>query len=387
MDTENLEFLHINAIRKEYQRIEHNWLILHFKLSIALAILAFAAECLLGLLVIRTDILTTTVSRYVLKFILAPSAVSFLLAALCGVFVRSVRVSHNGKVYAVSILYTLICFNLFTAHSAFVSMYYLFAIAILLTTIYASYVLTGFITILSLVSLTASELLIRWDLDKVSIFASAERLFDFLIALVVIAGCGAVCAVIIHYEKQKNEAGIQKEIEREMLKHKLQIDELTGVFSRKALHDALRDMAIGPEDASYIFAIADIDHFKEVNDRFGHHTGDLSLIAFTRVLGAHFGDQSIYRYGGDEFCIVKNGVPLETFIALCEKAQADLLAVELEQGPSPKLAACFGIACYDPRLDNAARLFIHADQALYEAKRVRSAIRVYQREEDAQGHL
>ena len=126
METEHLESIHINAIRQEISRIENDWLMLHFKLSIALAVLALAAECVLGALVVQSDILSTTVGRYILKFIAAPSAVSFLLVAVGALVVRSMRVEQSVKVYAVSILYTLICFDLFTAHSAFVSMYFLF---------------------------------------------------------------------------------------------------------------------------------------------------------------------------------------------------------------------------------------------------------------------
>ncbi|MEN6594469.1 MAG: GGDEF domain-containing protein [Clostridiaceae bacterium] len=379
METEHLESIHINAIRQELSRIENDWLMLHFKLSIALAVLALAAECVLGALVVQSDILSTTVGRYILKFIAAPSAVSFLLVAIGALVVRSRRVKQSVKVYAVSILYTLVCFDLFTAHSAFVSMYFLFGIAILLTTIYANYVLTGVITLLSFSSLIVSELFIRWDVDKVSVFQSSERLFDFLIALVVLLGCGAVCAVIIHYEKKKNEAGIQKELERATLKHRLQIDELTGVFSRKALHDALRDLTTGITPYGYVFAIADIDNFKDVNDRCGHHIGDLCLIAFTRVLQARFGEDSVYRYGGDEFCVLMHGVSRTDFLALCELAQADLTELSIEEAPELRFTASFGTALYDPDLDNAARLFIHADQALYEAKRTRNAIRVFQR--------
>ncbi len=233
MDTENLELIHINAIRQEYQRIERNWLTLHFKICLALAFFGLLAECLLGLLVMRSDILTTTVGRYILKFILAPSAVNFLLVGVGAFVVRSEKTKQSVKIYAVSILFALLCFSLFTAHSAFISMYYLFAVAILLTTIYASYVLTGVTTVLSLIGLIVSELFLQWDLDKISIFQSSQRLFDFLIALVVLVGCGAVCIVIIHYEKKKNEAGIQKEIERESLKHKVLIDELTACSAEK----------------------------------------------------------------------------------------------------------------------------------------------------------
>ncbi len=377
MDTENLELIHINAIRLEYQRIERNWLTLHFKICLALAFFGLLAECLLGLLVMRSDILTTTVGRYILKFILAPSAVNFLLVGVGAFVVRSKKIRQNVKIYAVSTLFVLLCFSLFTAHSAFISMYYLFAIAILLTTIYASYVLTGVTTVLSLIGLIVSELFLQWDLDKISIFQSSQRLFNFLIALVILVGCGAVCIVIIHYEKKKNEAGIQKEIERESLKHKVLIDELTGVFSRKALHDALRDMTTGHDPSGYVFAIADIDHFKEVNDQFGHHVGDLCLIAFAEALNTRFRKESVFRYGGDEFCILTRGVSKAAFVSRCEQVQSDLKELHFEEAPSLQFTACFGISLYNPDSDNAATLFIHADQALYEAKRVRNAIRLF----------
>jgi len=377
MDTENLELIHINAIRQEYQRIERNWLTLHFKICLALAFFGLLAECLLGLLVMRSDILTTTVGRYILKFILAPSAVNFLLVGVGALVVRSEKTKQSVKIYVVSILFVLLCFSLFTAHSAFISMYYLFAVAILLTTIYASYVLTGVTTVLSLIGLIVSELFLQWDLDKISIFQSSQRLFDFLIALVVLVGCGAVCIVIIHYEKKKNEAGIQKEIERESLKHKVLIDELTGVFSRKALHDALRDMTTGLDPSGYVFAIADIDHFKDVNDQFGHHVGDLCLIAFAEALNTRFRKESVFRYGGDEFCILTHGVSKAAFVSRCEQVQADLKELHFEEAPSLQFTACFGISLYNPDSDNAAKLFIHADQALYEAKHVRNAIHLF----------
>lgn len=377
MDTENLELIHINAIRQEYQRIERNWLTLHFKICLALAFFGLLAECLLGLLVMRSDILTTTIGRYILKFILAPSAVNFFLVGVGALVVRSEKTKQSVKIYVVSILFMLLCFFLFTAHSAFVSMYYLFAVAILLTTIYASYVLTGVTTVLSLIGLIVSELFLQWDLDKISIFQSSQRLFNFLIALVILVGCGAVCIVIIHYEKKKNEAGIQKEIERESLKHKVLIDELTGVFSRKALHDALRDMTMGLDPSGCVFAIADIDHFKEVNDQFGHHVGDLCLIAFAEALNTRFRKESVFRYGGDEFCILTRGVSKAAFASRCEQVQADLKELRFEEAPSLQFTACFGISLYNPDSDNAAKLFIHADQALYEAKRVRNAIRLF----------
>ena len=253
----------------------------------------------------------------------------------------------------------------------------------MLTTIYANYYLTGAVTFVSIASVLLSELFIRWDLDKVSILESANRMFDFLIALVILIGCGAVCCVIIFYERRKNEAAIQKEIERALLRRKVQIDELTGVYSRKALHDALRDVEPLAGGGDIVFAIADIDHFKNVNDRCGHFAGDRCLVEFARVLSVRFGERSVFRYGGDEFCLLIRGVSAEDFLQLCGRAQEDLSLFRLENDPSLRLTSSFGVAVYVPERDNAARLFTHADQALYEAKRTRNTVHLYSPEDGA----
>lgn len=370
-------------ISREFSRIENDWLKLHFGVCAALAVAALGLECVLGALVMRTSILTTSVIKYVLKFIVAPSAVSFTLAGAAAMILRAKRIPQTCKIYAISLLFTLICFDLYTAHSAFVSMIYLYAVAIMLTTIYADYTLTGAVTLVSIASILVSELFIRCDLDKVSVLESTTRMFDFLIALVILVGCGAVCCVIIFYERKKNEAAIQKEIERALLRRKVQIDELTGVYSRKALHDALRDVEPLADGGDIVFAIADIDHFKDVNDRYGHIAGDRCLVEFARVLSARFGERSVFRYGGDEFCLLIRGKSAGDFLPLCRSAQDDLLLFRLEGVPSLRLTSSFGVAVYVPERDNAARLFTHADQALYEAKRTRNAVRLYSPEDGA----
>lgn len=367
-------------ISREFLKIENDWLKLHFGVCVALAFVALAVECVLGAMVMRTSILTTSVERYILKFILAPSAVSFLLAGAAALILRAKRIPQPYRIYGISLFFTMICFVLYTAHSAFVSMIYLYAVAIMLTTVYANYYLTGTVTLFSIASILASELFIRWDLDKVSILESANRLFDFLIALVILVGCGAVCCVIIFYERKKNEAAIQKEIERALLRRKVQIDELTGVYSRKALHDAMRDIESAAGGGDIVFAIADIDHFKDVNDSFGHSVGDRCLMEFARVLAARFGGRSVFRYGGDEFCLLLRGMSAEDFLPLCAHAQEDLRRFRLEGVPSLRLTSSFGVAVFLPEKDNAARLFLHADRALYDAKRTRSAVRLFSAE-------
>jgi len=156
--TQKEPVIHIQEIQSDLKRIENDWLILHYRISILLVVSALVFECLLGTLVVSSDLLGTTVRRYILKFILIPSSMNLLWIILDTIVVRSRHVSQDGKIYTVSIVFAMICFTLFTAHSAFVSMYYLFAIAMLLTTIYASYTLTSVVTAVSVAGLTLSEL-------------------------------------------------------------------------------------------------------------------------------------------------------------------------------------------------------------------------------------
>lgn len=368
--------LHVEEIRKEYRRIDHDWLLLHYKISVTLVVFAFIVECIMGALVVNTEILTTTVLRYILKYIVIPSGLNTLIVVIGSMIVRSAKVPLTTKIYTVSLTFTFICFVLFAVHSAFVSTYYIFAMAMILTTFYASFQLTGVTAITGLVLLVASELFIHWDQDKLSIFESSQRLVEFLIALFILVGCGMVCMVTIRYEQKKNETGIRKEIEREMLKRKLQMDELTGVFSRKSLHDAMRDIEADQTAHAIIFCIADIDNFKIVNDQFGHHAGDLFLVAFARLLMQYGGASSVYRYGGDEFCLLFCDVDVQAAAEACEKIRQALQAVVFEEFPGLRATASFGLAEYMPN-DNAARLFNHADQALYEAKELRNAVCIY----------
>ncbi len=370
------ENLHIEEIRKEYQRIDSDWLILHYKISVILVAFALAVECVMSLLVVNTEILTTTLSRYIIKYIVIPSGTNIVILFIELGIIRSPRISQVRKTYVVSLLFTLICFILFTVHSAFISTYYIFAVAMILTTFYASFWLTGFTALSGLVLLVVSEFFIHWDLDKVSILESSQRLVDFLVALFILIGCGIVCMVTIRYEQKKNEAGIHKEFEREMLKRKLQMDELTGVFNRKSLHDAMRDIDSDRTAHSVIFCIADIDNFKYVNDHYGHHVGDLCLIEFAKILVHNSGASAVYRYGGDEFCLLFCDIDMQSAVNACKNVQKTMQSLTFEGHPNLKPTASFGLSAFT-QTDNTARLFIHADQALYEAKELRNAVCVY----------
>ena len=149
-------------------------------------------------------------------------------------------------------------------------------------------------------------------------------------------------------------------------------DPLTGLSNRRYLNELLvRDIARARRTReSYSVAILDIDHFKRVNDRYGHAAGDQALVhlAFVAKSGVRETDV-ICRYGGEEFIVLLPGAG-----AAGAHFVVDRLRMLIEKTPfvhgSEKITIRFsaGVAELQPD-EEAAQLVERADQALYQAKR------------------
>jgi two-component system, cell cycle response regulator len=143
------------------------------------------------------------------------------------------------------------------------------------------------------------------------------------------------------------------------------LDSLTGAFNRRAFFEKTGDFAeAGRRFAAVMF---DIDHFKDVNDTYGHNVGDQVL----RVIGGEARrDKTILgRLGGEEFAIVLEGSSLEAATRYAEELRDKLAALSFEsEGQTFSVTASFGVA------ERAAQesidlLLKRADAALYQAKR------------------
>ena len=150
------------------------------------------------------------------------------------------------------------------------------------------------------------------------------------------------------------------------LAHSASHDALTGLFNRAALGRLLDD-AEGPRlhGAPYVLVLLDIDHFKQVNDRYGHLLGDRALRAVADAINASIreGDFAV-RYGGEEFLIVLPDTRLDAGFDVAERIRLRVMAATL---PFP-LTASIGLASGQPGQDPPEAVFDRADQALYRAK-------------------
>ncbi len=139
-------------------------------------------------------------------------------------------------------------------------------------------------------------------------------------------------------------------------------DGLTTVLNRMAFENAIPHVS---HETTVIYF--DVNHFKQVNDQYGHHYGDECLIKVASALRkAYAKDGKIYRYGGDEFCVIlkKNRNNVEELNERFQKINAELIKED------PKFPGVFlGSAKYNPETDQILEVLEKADQAMYKNKR------------------
>lgn len=149
------------------------------------------------------------------------------------------------------------------------------------------------------------------------------------------------------------------------LEHAVNHDSLTGASTRASFEAQVAQLPSGPK----AIMVVDIDHFKTVNDRFGHQAGDTALCQFALRLKRNCReDDIIARFGGEEFVVLLHNVSLADAQAAAERLCAKLReAPIILNGQAHRLTASFGVA----PLVNARELddaLAKADAALYRAK-------------------
>jgi diguanylate cyclase (GGDEF)-like protein len=150
------------------------------------------------------------------------------------------------------------------------------------------------------------------------------------------------------------------------------VDPLTGVPNRRAFHkQAVRIMRRSRQARrSTALMLFDLDHFKSVNDTFGHPAGDGVLTAFCRVAEAHLRPTDFFaRLGGEEFVCLLPDASRQDALAVAERVRSAFEATGHRIGEEPLVATVSaGVAVTEDPSCDLASLLARADRALYRAK-------------------
>ncbi|KAE9639305.1 diguanylate cyclase [Pseudomonas sp. PB106] len=148
-------------------------------------------------------------------------------------------------------------------------------------------------------------------------------------------------------------------------------DSLTGLLNHGAWKDQLEIafQRCKRQKQGAAIALIDIDHFKAINDTYGHVAGDIVLRQLSKMLKQNLRATDVAgRYGGDEFCVILPELPLFNAAQAMEALRERFVTLGYEQNPALKVSLSIGLAAWDPSHVDATRWLNDADQALYEAK-------------------
>nr|WP_275692760.1 GGDEF domain-containing protein [Rheinheimera hassiensis] len=210
--------------------------------------------------------------------------------------------------------------------------------------------------------------------------ADYKLIFMSLLLLLVIALLGFITfrsrrmALALRAEIARHAQTEQQLIERN--KELLQLastDLLTGLLNRRAvMQQALSELRRAKRyQKDLAVLMLDIDHFKQINDQYGHAAGDKVLRDFALLCQQSIRDTDLLgRYGGEEFILVLPEIDLQTAIMSAERLRMTVAQhnFTLTDSTVLQLSCSIGIAMYLPERDDLDKLLLRADQALYQAK-------------------
>jgi diguanylate cyclase (GGDEF)-like protein len=150
-------------------------------------------------------------------------------------------------------------------------------------------------------------------------------------------------------------------------------DGLTGLYNKRTLTESARQKIRSAERFGKRLSIlvCDIDHFKRVNDTYGHDVGDLVIKGFSDVLKRIKRDTDLVgRFGGEEFVIVCEETDDAGGLQLGERIRQELMATTFQTGQGPLQVTCsVGVATFPAAGTSWEQLFKATDEALYASKR------------------
>ncbi|MAF76202.1 MAG: GGDEF domain-containing protein [Idiomarinaceae bacterium] len=170
-------------------------------------------------------------------------------------------------------------------------------------------------------------------------------------------------------ERKHAEEALQRA--QKELKTLAETDSLTGLYNRRAFFRYVDELLnLRPTPFYFAVILLDIDHFKLLNDRFGHEAGDKLLSAIGKALRSLNNKNSVVaRTGGEEFTIAVTGASQDALVAVAHQVQALISDITLNYFDATlSCTASVGIAITNTQSPDISQIMRHADHALYRAK-------------------
>ena len=346
--------------------IEARWQLLVWRTVIAICGVTFALSWILyGVHRVEKNIGS---GLYMLEYIFIPMVIQIITLVVCYFMIKADNISNEKKNYVViGLIFVSIGVISFTYYSI-LPLIMLPSLTIVATALFADQSLTVWSGI-AVAVLTAIDM-VRYHFvytDSVVGINWVGVLSIHLLLIVLLC----VMVVIVNTHTKALMSSIMGSYNRQVtLMSELMIDPMTGLYNRRSFEDSLEKEIESVEQTgakSYV-TIFDIDHFKEVNDTYGHSNGDIVIKALCKMMKEKSKDMGLaFRYGGEEFVILFHDVELSKVMNVVEDIRTEFRCYYFHFMNKDGITCSCGVAEYI-KGESSKAWFNRADSALYQAK-------------------
>ena len=356
-----------NRVTKLKEKINERWRMNLFKMCVVLAAIGSITEIVIYLIDSNTKTLFLPNLLYQFRFIYIPSSMNLIVILLTYHYINSQKLSDTAKNIWSCVLIYFLCANTQFIHYVYGPLLMLPIVSIFVSIMFGNRRLTRGITIASLISLTAASIVASQELRQ----GDPQLLVDSALAALVIIVSQIGASLMISYVNEQFDNIAKSNMREKKLIEELHLDPLMGIFNRMALNEKTEEcINFGMTDGNCHMLLLDIDNFKMINDTYGHLNGDEVLIKLSDIIRQFTGrNVTAYRYGGEEIILIMQHYSIESAFVLAEDLRLAFSSLTFDFSPKESFTFSGGLSSLQEN-QAADNWMSHADQALYQAKRL-----------------
>lgn len=303
---------------------------------------------------------------YLQNYIILPAVGMFALTFFVHLFVRSSRFSLLVKEILSLSLFIVFSLYLCLTHEVAKVLLGSFILPIFVSTIFSNVRITRWMFLLSSLAmlLLITKIYFTGKLDSSILMQIFVACFMFL--------CSYLLAkILIQYGHNNIAALTNFDNQQRYMQEQLKLDPFTGLYNRKTFDDDLPKLMEECRSANKWLSLAmiDVDHFKCVNDLYGHAVGDQVLLYLSQILKDIQAENiHVFRMGGEEFAILFRDCNTEEAYAICEGMRTRMASASLREINQRSVTFSCGLVCMNPKHISLEAFTKAADSALYAAK-------------------
>ena len=295
------------------------------------------------------------------------TGIIYLVAHLVSFYlIKKKKLNDDAYNWIISLLLFIVILVPSIQHYNIIVFIILPAAAIIMTGVFANQSITFTITIATMITVIINDVRLK-SLNMWDVLGYTEWVASSICMVIII--CIAVMMVNSH-TKELVQSIEDSSVKQRNLMTELKKDPLTSLYNRRSFEESLeKEIQMVEETGKKSFiAIFDIDHFKNVNDTYGHSNGDIVIQALCKMLKDKSKDCGLaFRYGGEEFVILFSDVELPKVINVVEDVRTEFRCYYFQFMNESGITCSCGVAEYIPG-ESAKAWFNRADNSLYKAK-------------------